>query len=86
MTGPLDATDRRIIRRMGTWRITVFETPLRRIHHASVFATVRERLFGLGTLGFATTDSEYYEAFWVMLRDPVTVQRIVVNAIKRYGR
>jgi hypothetical protein len=51
-----------------------------------VFATVRERLFGLGTLGFATTDSEYYEAFWVMLRDPVTVQRIVVNAIKRYGR
>lgn len=79
-------TDRRVIRRMGVLRVAIFETQLRNIQHTGIFTRVRERCFGLGTLGFATAGSDTFEAFWVMIRDPVGVQRTVVQAIERYGR
>ena len=79
-------TDRRVVRRMGVLRIYVFETPLRHVQHTSVFASIRERLFALGTIGFATAGSDTYEAFWVMVAKPFDVHRVVVEAIERYGR
>jgi len=79
-------TDRRIIRRMGVLRTAVFETPLSRIQHTSVFRRVRERIFNLGTIGFATAGSDTYEAFWVMIARPYAVHKTVVEAINRYGR
>jgi hypothetical protein len=79
-------TDRRLIRRMGVVRVAVFEAPLSRIQHTSVFQRLRERLFGLGTLGFATAGSDVYEAFWVMIARPFAVHRAVVEAMNRYGR
>jgi hypothetical protein len=77
-------TDRRIIRRMGVLRVAVFQTELRNIQHTSVFSRVRERVFGLGSIGFATAGSDVFEAFWVMIRRPFAVQKIVVEAIQRY--
>lgn len=79
-------TDRRLIRKMGVVRVAIFETPLRRIQHTSVFRRLRERVFGLGTLGFATAGSDTYEAFWVMIDKPYAVHKIVLQAIQRYGR
>ena len=78
-------TDRRIIRRMGVLRVSVFESSLRNIEHTSVFMQLRERIFGLGTIGFATSGSDVFDAFWVMIRKPFTVHRIVTDAIRRYG-
>lgn len=79
-------TDRRVIRRMGVLRVNVFETQLKNIQHTSVFLRLRERLFGLGSIGFATAGSDVFEAFWVMIRQPFAVSRAVVEAIQRYGR
>jgi hypothetical protein len=79
-------TDRRIIRRMGVLRVSVFECQLKNIQHTSVFMLVRERLFVLGSIGFSTAGSDTFEAFWVMIRRPFDVHRIVVQAIERYGR
>jgi hypothetical protein len=79
-------TDRRVICRSGVLRVVVFETPLKNIQHTSVFARVRERAFGLGTIGFATAGSDTFEAFWTMIRNPFAVHKIVVDAIRRYGR
>ena len=79
-------TDRRIITRSGMLRVAVFEAPLKNIQHTSVFAEVRERLCGLGTLGFATAGSDTFDAFWVMIRQPFVVHRTVVETIRRYGR
>jgi membrane protein YdbS with pleckstrin-like domain len=79
-------TDRRIIRRMGVLRVSVFEAPLRNIQHTSVFRLLRERLLGLGSIGFATAGSDVFDAFWVMVRQPFGVHRTVVEAIRRYGR
>jgi len=77
-------TDRRVIRRMGVLRVAIFETQLKNIQHTSVFTRVRERLFGLGTIGFATSGSDVFEAFWVMIRQPFMVHRTVVEAMRRY--
>lgn len=79
-------TDHRIICRSGVLRVAVFETQLKNIQHTSIFANVRERIFGLGTIGFATAGSNTFEAFWVMIRKPYEVHKIVVDAIRRYGR
>ena len=79
-------TDRRVIRRKGVLRPTVFEAKLRDIQHTSVFQHLRERTFGLGSVGFASTGSEVFDAFWVMIRQPFAVHRTVVEAIERYGR
>lgn len=77
-------TDRRIIRRMGVVRVAIFETQLKQIQHTSIFVQLRERVFGLGSIGFATAGSDVFEAFWVMIRQPFAVHRVVVKAIERY--
>jgi uncharacterized membrane protein YdbT with pleckstrin-like domain len=78
-------TDRRIIRRMGVLRVAVFETQLKNIQHTSVFARLRERFFGLGSIGFATAGTDVFEAFWVMIARPFQVHRIVVETVERHG-
>jgi hypothetical protein len=78
-------TDRRVIRRLGVLRVAVFETQLRNIQHTAVFARLRERVCGLGSIGFATAGSDTFEAFWVMIRQPYAVHKIVVEAIRRHG-
>ena len=77
-------TDRRVIRRMGVLRIFTFETPLKNIQHTQLLLSLRERLFGLGTIGFATSGTDRPEAFWVMLARPAAVQRKIIQTINRY--
>ena len=72
--------------RVGVLRVSVFQTDLRKIQHTSVFTRVRERVFGLGTIGFATAGSDVFEAFWVMVAQPFAVHKIVVETIQKYGR
>ncbi len=78
-------TDRRVMRRSGVLRVTVFDAPLRNIQHTSVFQPLRERLFALGSIGFATTGSDVFDAFWVMIRQPFAVHKVVTETIERYG-
>jgi len=78
-------TDRRVIRRAGVVRVSVFEAPLSTIQHTSVFQPMRERLVGLGSIGFATAGSEVFDAFWMTIRQPFAVHKVVVEAIERYG-
>ena len=66
-------TDRRVIRRMGVIRVAIFQTELKNIQHTSVFRLLRERLLGLGSIGFATAGSDVFDAFWVMVRQPFGV-------------
>lgn len=79
-------TDRRIIRRMGVLRVAVFETKLKNIQHTGVFRSVRERMVGLGTIGFATSGSDVFEAFWVMIDRPFQIHRVVVRTLEKYGK
>ncbi len=78
-------TDRRVIRRAGVLRVYIFEAALNHIQHTVVVRGVLERIFGLGTIGFATAGSDTFDAFWVMIRHPFKTHRTVVDAIRRYG-
>ena len=77
-------TDRRVIRIKGVLRVQVFETPLKQIQHTNVFFSVRERLFGLGTLTFATAGTAVIEAMWVMVARPLEIHRKVIQTMQRY--
>lgn len=79
-------TDRRIIARSGVLRVAVFQTPLKNIQHTAVFVSLRERSTGLGTIAFATSGSDTFDCLWLMLRQPHHAHKIVVEAIRRYGR
>ncbi len=70
-------TDERVIRVSGVLRQSVADVPLHRIQHAVVYRSVRERIFGLGTIGFATPGTGGIEAAWVMLPSPDTVLAMV---------
>lgn len=79
-------TDRRVITRAGVFRVSTFQTELKNIQHTSIFNRVRERLFGLGTIGFATAGSDVFETFWVMIRQPFTVHKTILQATQRYTK
>lgn len=79
-------TDRRVIARRGIVRTALYEAPLARIQNTIVVQSVRERLFGLGTLGFATAGRGTFDCYWEMVRRPFEVHRVVREAVERYGR
>jgi uncharacterized membrane protein YdbT with pleckstrin-like domain len=79
-------TDQRVIRVRGVLRVNVFEARLEQIQHTDTLFTLRERLFGLGTLTFSTAGSAAIEAAWEMVARPLEVHQTVVRTIERYRR
>jgi membrane protein YdbS with pleckstrin-like domain len=78
-------TDRRVIRRKGVLRVSVFQAPLRRIQHLTLYLSIRERAFQLGTIGFSTAGTGIPEAYWIMVAKPVEVHRTVQETIDKYS-
>ncbi|MEM6392569.1 MAG: PH domain-containing protein [Planctomycetota bacterium] len=78
-------TDRRVIRVKGVLTVQVFQCTLAKLQQTDLVFTVRERLFGLGTIGFSTAGTGLSEAFWVMLARPLEVHKAVVEAMRKYG-
>lgn len=79
-------TDRRIIRVKGVLRVQVFEAQLKEITHTSLYFSLRERLFSLGTITFATAGTDGFNAAWLMIPQPLETHQVVVQAIDRYRR
>ena len=77
-------TDRRIIVVSGVLRVQVFETQLKKIQHTVTLFSLRERLFALGTIGFATAGTGQIEATWRMIAKPLDVHSIVIQTLNRY--
>ncbi|MCC7146991.1 MAG: PH domain-containing protein [Phycisphaeraceae bacterium] len=77
-------TDRRILRVRGVVHVHVFEAPLTRIQHTNLTFAPLERLFGLGSIHFATAGTAFIEASWQMLAHPLDVHQKVVQALNRY--
>lgn len=77
-------TDRRIIRVRGVIRIQVYEAQLKQIQHTITSFSARERLFALGTIGFATAANGAIEVQWRMIDHPLEVHQTVIKALSRY--
>ena len=60
-------TDRRILRGAGVFQRIVTDLPLTSIQHIELTRLVRERVFGLGSIGFNTAGTAWTEAYWVMI-------------------
>jgi uncharacterized membrane protein YdbT with pleckstrin-like domain len=77
-------TNRRVVRTGGVFRRFRFECQLRRIQNLVMVKSIPERVFGLGTIGFATAGTGGIEAVWLMVgkADEVldTAQKAVRNA------
>ena len=77
-------TDRRVIRVRGIIP-KIFECSLKRIQHTTLTYTLRERLFGLGTLHFSTAGTTGSEsATWLMIRCPNETHQKVLQVLSRY--
>lgn len=79
-------TDRRVLRRKGVIRVQVFECRLERLQQTAVFQSLRERVCFLGTICFATAGAASFVALWEYVARPFEVQRLVAEAVERYGR
>lgn len=77
-------TDRRIIRVSGVLRVSVFETALKQVQHTTAYFSIRERLFGLGSIGFATAGTAMIETWWLMVNNPLEVHRTIGKTLSRY--
>ncbi|HBZ97142.1 MAG TPA: hypothetical protein DEO57_04790 [Phycisphaerales bacterium] len=78
-------TDDRLMTRSGVIRVRVYETSLRHLRQTLVRVSLRERIFGLGTVLAATAATAVYDTAWVMLRHPVAVQSAIQDAMSDRG-
>lgn len=79
-------TDQRVIRVMGVLNVQVFECPLQKIQQTDLILPLIQRLFWLGSIGFATAGTAGHEAFWLMVAKPLEVHKKIVETLRRYRR
>ena len=79
-------TDQRIIRIMGVLNVQVFECPLQKVQQTDLILPLIQRLFWLGSIGFATAGTAGHEAFWLMVNKPLEVHAKIVETLRRYRR
>ena len=79
-------TDQRVIRVKGVLNVQVFECPLQKIQQTDLILPLVQRVFWLGTIGFATAGTAGHEAFWLMVAKPLEVHAKVVETLRRYRR
>ncbi len=76
-------TDMRIVRLSGIFTVNIFDCPLRKVARTRILYTVRERLFGMGSIEIIPSDEEYPIGVWQMVARPVAINDQVVAAINR---
>ena len=79
-------TDQRIIRIKGVLNVQVFECPLQKIQQTDLLLPLTQRVFWLGTIGFATAGTAVHEAYWLMIAKPLEVHAKIVETLRRYRR
>lgn len=79
-------TDQRVIRVMGVLNVQVFECPLQKIQQTDLILPLVQRLFWLGSIGFATAGTAGHEAYWLMVAKPLEVHAKIVETLRRYRR
>ena len=79
-------TDQRVIRVQGVLNVHVFECPLQRVQQTDLILPLAQRLFWLGSIGFATAGTAGHEAYWLMIAKPLEVHKKIVETLRRYRR
>ncbi len=77
-------TDRRMIRVRGVMRVSVFECQLKQVQHTTAHFSLRERVLGLGTIGWNTAGTAGNAAHWQTIAHPLDVHQTIVRTLDRY--
>ncbi len=75
-------TDRRIVRASGVLRRAVVDVPLANVQSVTLIQSIRERCFGLGTIGVSSAGSQGFEFTWFMVGGPEARLRQVRAAVE----
>jgi hypothetical protein len=76
-------TDLRILKLSGVFTVDIFGCPLRKVARTRILYTVRERLFGLGSIEIVPSDEHYPIDQWQMVARPKEVHQQIVATINR---
>jgi len=76
-------TDLRILKLSGVFAVDIFDCPLRKVARPRILYTVRERLFGLGSIEIVPSDEDYPIDQWQIVARPREVHRQIVETINR---
>ena len=76
-------TDLRIIRLSGVFSVDLFDCPLRKVARTRLTTTMRERLFGLGSIEISPSDSDCPAGQWQTISSPREVHEQIVATINR---
>lgn len=81
-------TDRRVLRVSGVFRQTVIEAPLRHVQSVTLYRSLRERIFGIGTVVFSTAAAGGIagEFSWFMSPAPLDAIKTIRDTLGRYGK
>ena len=76
-------TDQRILRLSGVFSTEIFDCPLRKVAQVKRTASMRERLFALGSIEIYPGDDKRLPGSWQTVARPREVQEEIVAAINR---
>jgi uncharacterized membrane protein YdbT with pleckstrin-like domain len=77
-------TNRRIVTIKGVINVHVFQAQLRKIQKTELYQPLSQRVFGTGTVAFATAAAaDTVDSTWVMIARPTEVHEQVVAAIHK---
>ena len=76
-------TNQRIVTIKGVINVHMFQAHLRKIQRAELYAPFHLRLFGMGTIGFATAATTTLDSTWVMIARPLETQEQIAAAIHK---
>lgn len=77
-------TDRRVMRLGGVLQRLITEVPLERVQGVTVSRLVRERVFGLGSVGVSSAGTGSIEVAWVMVARPAELVATIRRAADDY--
>lgn len=75
-------TERRVIGVRGIFRRYGIDAELEAVQHVALYKSLRERIFGLGTVGFATAGTGWTEVWWLMIAEPNQRIQIARDTLK----
>jgi len=76
-------TNRRIVTIKGVVNTSMYQANLRKLQRTILWRPWYLRLFGIGTVGFATAATTGFDSTWVMLSRPLAVHEAIVAAVNK---
>ncbi len=76
-------TNKRVVTIKGVINVNMFQANLRKIQRTQLYQPWQLRLFGTGTIGFATAATNDFDSTWVMIARPLATHEQIVAAINK---